>query len=257
MHGDGSAQHLVSAKLDSTNTTRWSADAAFFIMVDSVSKVKHHSVPILEALGMLEGTIMTVSYLADNFSHISSTFPLTLNIGCDSTCTLYNLRINKIQKNVLIKNLVIKLKNFWTEISLGYHIQINVYFINSSDCVADLNSKITPDPIQATNSSIWRHGLPQFLDHNYPDNSRVFTRVTKGEFIWNQSMLKNFEEHTKNCTFCSIDGSLLCGCSSCSPTSDLLFHFNPSIFNTTSNDFEWKDGFMLTKLPEPNYDYVE
>ena len=72
MHSDGPAQlaaatlHLVSAKLTSPNQTSWSADKAYSIMVDSVSKVKHHSVPILETIGMLEGTLLTLSYLAPN-----------------------------------------------------------------------------------------------------------------------------------------------------------------------------------------------
>ena len=98
MYGDGSAQlasatlYLISARLSSDELTAWSPSNAFSILVDSVAKVKHHSVPVLEAIGMLEGTTLTAAFLADNWAHLSSHFPLTLNIGCDSTCTLYTLK---------------------------------------------------------------------------------------------------------------------------------------------------------------------
>ena len=76
LHGDGSAQlasatlHLISARLTSDEQTAWSPSNAFSILVDSVAKVKHHSVTVLEAMWMLEGSTLTAAFLAD-------TFPLT------------------------------------------------------------------------------------------------------------------------------------------------------------------------------------
>ena len=82
LHGDGSAQlvsatlYLISARLTSDDQTVWSPSNAFSVLVDSVAKVKHHSVPVCEAIGMLEGTTLTAAFLGDNWAHLSSQFPV-------------------------------------------------------------------------------------------------------------------------------------------------------------------------------------
>ena len=95
LHGDGSVYlasavlYPVSAKLRSDTDQVWCASDAYSVMVDAV---KHHSVPVCEALGMLEGSTLAAAFIGDNYHHFSSNFPITLNIGSDSTCTLHVLR---------------------------------------------------------------------------------------------------------------------------------------------------------------------
>ena len=188
LHGDGSqflasaVLYLITAKNESITDKSWNISDAQSINVDSVSKVKHHSVPICEALGMYEGSCLVSAFIADNHHHLASSFNFSLNIGSDSTCTLHLLRPGKSLKNVLLKNTTIKLKNMWSQISTTYNISINIYYINSDRNCADLNSKISLDPISLTNSQMWRNGIPEFLDPAFPEKDKIFLNITNGVF---------------------------------------------------------------------------
>ena len=165
---------------------------------------------------MLEGTTLTAAFLGDNWVHLSSQFPVTLNIGCDSTCTLYILKPGKQLKNVLIKNLTVKLKNLWAHLSVSYNMIINVYFIQSDLNCADLNSKISADPILVSNSKMWRSGISHFLRADFPEESRIFLSVVNGDFHWNEHNI-DFNAHVQNCSYCSPDAAKMCLCVSSAP----------------------------------------
>ena len=147
----------------------------------ALAETKHHSVPSNEAIGCMMVTEAGVTYLMDQELALFSVFTPTcfsFRIGIDSECFLWSLNPNKVHKSILIKNITRNIHALCKDLTRKFpFVQVIFYHTASERNPADLCSKECPDPISAIESDLWRHGLPEMLDCNWPPASDIFLKV--------------------------------------------------------------------------------
>ena len=173
---------------------------------DVGSRIKRHSVPTNEALGLLQGVESVAAFLYEHADMILKNSPndgkLVVSFGLDSSCVASSLNPKMIHKQVLIKNLTNKVHETTKDITSLYpSIAIVFYHIKGINNIADYNSKIPSDydAISIINSTIWRQGLPEFCNYDFPQPDRVFMEVHEGQ-------ITNFRQPILDNKICSCNG---------------------------------------------------
>ena len=208
MQHDGSlhmaswVSHLVSAPEGQDLTM----DNGYCINAGANGSVKSHSVPLNESssgLLAVEGMICFVNnHHQTLFQHQPSKF--LIDICSDSECHLYNLDPSKVHKSVLIKNIMRGTHNLIRDLTLRFpFIQVTFSYVESSQNVADINSKVHLDPVSLINSNMWRFGNKDFLNVSWPAKNDIYLTVTDGIPHWTPP--KRATTSCQKCknTFCS------------------------------------------------------
>ena len=144
----------------------------------------------MELCGGLAVTEASSEYI---WNHIESIFPnnppplFQVKIGLDSECVLWTLNPEKPKKSILIRNGVRKIHTIIKDVTTAFpFIQFINYHIEGTSNVADLNSKLPEDldPIRIIESSIWRNGLHQFSNQDFPLKKDIYLTAQRGKLSW-------------------------------------------------------------------------
>ena len=192
-------------------------------LAQAASRRKNHSVPANEALAILLLVENIYSYLMDHFTLL---FPddlpkiFTVNIASDSECSLWSLAPSKNHKSVLLRNLSEKVHLLMNHITRKFPLKVIFHHVPGDRNSADYNSKIHPNPVDLSNSPMWRHGPPEshFSGQSWPKKENIFMTIQNGICTWE----KRIESKYCSCKgyLCS-DSIPLCHCSSCLSSVDI------------------------------------
>lgn len=225
-HSDGAtfassyAFYLITAPKG--HPTGWEGTSSW--QVDSDSKIKNHSVPSNESLGLLEGVEALAAFIHGHhevlFRGLGSEECIRVSFGIDSSCLGSSLNPKLLHKNVMIRNISVRVHELCADLSDLYNTDISFYHNRGSANVADMNSKIPAslNPIDLINSDIWREGLPAFRDPQFPHPDRVFLHIRDGAVVDYRQPIVDKEDMAIR--FCSCHGELctgttVCSCSAC------------------------------------------
>ena len=160
---------------------------------------------------------------------------LTVSIGLDSSCVASSLNPKMVHKQVIVRNICTKVHQLCMDLTKLYPVQILFYHIRGAYNVADLNSKIPADydTVGIINSEVWRNGLPEFKNQDFPPTDRIFLEAREGQMV-------NFRQPILDNKACQCNGEYCtqitrCNCVTCNNTYILSLH-NHAGFATMHSD---------------------
>ena len=145
-----------------------------------------HSIRNNEAVGLVIGSEGTATYVHTHqevlFRELDASELFKVSMGLDSSCLGSCLNPDLLHKQVLIRNVCTKVHDICKELTQMFPIVVEIYHLMGTRNMADMNSKIPTsyNPIDLINSEEWHHGLPEFLEPNFPPMDRVFLRFIGG-----------------------------------------------------------------------------
>ena len=91
-----------------------------------------------------------------------------------------------LHKQVLARNVSIKVHDLCCDLTSLYPIEVLVYHIRGTRNISDYNSKLPTDlnPIKLINSEEWRQGLPEFITPDFPPQDCVFLKFAGGKVAY-------------------------------------------------------------------------
>ena len=205
-HSDGAtwACSFVHFLISAMVNKEWTRTTGYSLQADAGSHLKSHSIPCNECIGLLEGFESVVSFIYNHWNALNFSTEgqklFKISFGIDSSCVCSSLNPGMIQKQVLVRNAVTRIYDLAKELTGIYPVEALFYHNKGSSNIADLNSKIglQADPINLINSDGWRHGLVDFVDPNFPDESRIFLRFSGGKQVkWCQPQIDQSNCHCR------------------------------------------------------------
>ena len=91
-------------------------------------------------------------------------------------------------------------------------VHVIFYHTASERNPEDLCSTECIDPISAIESDLWRNGLPEMLDCNWPPASDIFLKVANGELEWVAQGRENSKCAKCHGTVCGPQNKPHCDC---------------------------------------------
>ena len=229
-------------------------------IVAARGKIVKDTVPTCELVGASMGVAILDDYV-QNMPALHDC-PLDVILVCDSLCICYSLNPSKLFKKVKTRNSCFVINKQLQGLVTSFpKITISYCHIFGKENPSDLASKITPDPVQAASSQMWREGPNFFKDPQWPSSEIVFLKIQDGEPVHYSPPVAQQHADNFSCIVCSDDkdfcGSMTTFCQDCQtqdPHCISASHHEDLFYNQSSTSYQVTPDNAMKNFPDDDSD---